>query len=156
MNDIVVWLWQKVHTHVLVRGKLFELMCAKERKTERKQTRSSSFHCVLNGLEQLSLWSLQGVVLSVWCLTLPYLYKPLTGIMSQYNSEHQHRDESATHTCFSTQSWNTWFLAILGCSNSHGQSTLHWKTTCRSDAASLPATGKLSATHGAKTSDTNY
>lgn len=57
MNDIVVWLRQKVHTHVLERGKLFELMCAKERsKTEGKQTRcSSSFYCVLNGLEQLSL-----------------------------------------------------------------------------------------------------
>lgn len=37
MNDIVVWLWQKVHTHVLVRGKLFELMCAKKRQKERRK-----------------------------------------------------------------------------------------------------------------------
>lgn len=33
---------------------------------------------------------------------------------------------------------------------------LHWKDTCRSGRANLPVTGKLSVTHGAKTSDTNY
>lgn len=36
-------------------------------------------------------------------LALQSLCKHLTGIMSQYNSVHQHHDSAAAHTCFLTQ-----------------------------------------------------
>lgn len=90
----------------LCKRKWFELSCAKVRHGERgeeKQTECSlSIYGVLNGLE-LSLWPLRGVVLIRGGLALQHLYKHLTGIMSQYNSVHQHRDSTTTHTCFLTR-----------------------------------------------------
>ena len=83
-------------------------------------------------------------------ITIPLL----TGIMSHYNSLHQHHSHSITPTCFPIWGWTTCTLFAMS-DSSQQICPLCWKDTCRFGTSNLPMTGKLSATLGAKTSDTN-